>query len=307
MNPKPTVAPALAGDILESHFGKRPAKVKRLHGGLVNDVFEAKIGRDEFVVRISRRVENLQTFMKEQWAVRQARALKIPAPEILEVGHAGNNAPYMISLKVVGCDATHWPDRHSVARLMGELAARINSIHTAGFGSVFDWSPNELSRHATWKLYLDRELNLPERVELLAAYRMVTPVCLRRLKAQVKHLRAWPGPPHLNHGDIRFKNVVLDDAGKIRALLDWENCTSNRAPHWELSIALHDLNLDEKEAFLEGYGMTAKDFSRIAPDLKALNILNYASAVRHAARKNDKARLAFLRARLHGAFDLHSL
>jgi len=307
MKERPPVRPSVAAEILERHFGKRPPRVKRLRGGLVNDVFEARIGRDDFVIRISNRIEKLQTFMKEQWAVRQARGLKIPAPEILEVGHTANNEPYMISVKVCGCDATLWPHRLETARGMGAYAARINSIQTTGFGSVFDWSPNELSRHDTWKHYLDRELNVAERVELLASQRMLKPSALRRFEAHLKTLRAWTGRPRLNHGDIRFKNVVLDKKGKILAILDWENCTSNRAPHWELSIALHDLNVDEKEAFLDGYGLAPKPFAKIGSDLKVLNILNYDAAIRHALGHKDRAKLETIRARLHGVLDLHSI
>ena len=46
---------------------------------------------------------------------------------------------------------------------------------------------------------------------------------------------------------------------------------------------------------------------RMAPAIKALNILNYARTVRHALERNDKKRLLHLRARLNGAFDLYSL
>jgi hygromycin-B 4-O-kinase len=145
------------------------------------------------------------------------------------------------------------------------------------------------------------------RVELLERQRMLRPDAMRKLKGHIKGLRAWKGRPALTHGDIRFKNVVLDEAGKIRAILDWENCTSNLAPEWELSIALHDLCMDEKQAFLEGYGLSPREFTRIAPALKVLNILNYTGAIEEAARLKKRDQLDSLRARLHGAFDLHSL
>jgi hygromycin-B 4-O-kinase len=111
----------------------------------------------------------------------------------------------------------------------------------------------------------------------------------------------------LTHGDIRFKNVVLDETGKIRAILDWENCTSNLAPQWELSIALHDLCIDEKEAFLEGYGISPREYAHFAAAIKTLNLLNYSDAIKDAIATNNHARLEELRARLNGTFDLHSL
>ena len=130
---------------------------------------------------------------------------------------------------------------------------------------------------------------------------------LKKLRQNVSELRRWKGRPALTHGDIRFKNVVLDEAGKIRAFLDWENCSSNLAPHWEFSIGLHDLSIDEKEAFLQGYGMSPNQFSRIAAAIKTLNILNYTGAIEEALNTKNQRRLDELRARLHGAFDLHSL
>ena len=109
------------------------------------------------------------------------------------------------------------------------------------------------------------------------------------------------------HGDLRLKNVMLDEKRKIVALLDWEDCTSNIAPYWELSIALHDLTIDEKQIFLEGYGLDLKEYMRMAPGIHALNILNYFRAVTHALRHKDAAQMLNLRARLNGAFDLYAL
>jgi hygromycin-B 4-O-kinase len=307
MSRKNVTPNSAAADVLEHHFGHRPTRVKRLSGGLNNDVFEGRIGRDHFIVRISGDAAKLQTFIKEQWAVRQARRVRVPTTEILEVGNTVINKPYMISTKVEGIDATRWPDRLEIAREMGHYAARINSIATKGFGAVFDWSRNTLSKNKSWKEFLEDELKIDERVELLAIKRLMKPTDLRKLRHNINELRQWRGRPALAHGDIRFKNVVLDQTGKIRAFLDWENCTSNMAPQWELSIALHDLSIDEKEAFLDGYGVSVREYARLAPAVKTLNILNYFNVIEHAIRTKDRARLEQLRARLHGAFDLHSL
>jgi aminoglycoside phosphotransferase (APT) family kinase protein len=53
---------------------------------------------------------------------------------------------------------------------------------------------------------------------------------------------------------MRLKNVMVDEAGKITAVIDWEFCSSNVAPYWDL--ALHDLSVDAKQAFLGGYGVS---------------------------------------------------
>src|SRR5215204_50132 len=88
--------------ILKHHFGGKRRTIKRIHGGLANHVFEARIGREELVLRLSTRPEKLQVFMKEQWAVNAARKKRVPTPEILEVCNDIVGMPYMISRKVVG-------------------------------------------------------------------------------------------------------------------------------------------------------------------------------------------------------------
>ena len=307
MNRKPKIGNQTASAVLEHHFGKRPTRVKQLAGGLTNFVFEAKVGREQVIVRISDDPAKMQAFQKEQWAVRQARREKIPAPEILEVGNTAIEFPYMISARAHGEDAATCPNRAEVIREMGRYAARINDIKTSGFGSFFDWSRNQLSRNKTWKSFLDDELKIDARVALLESQKMLPPAALKSLRARIRTMRGWRGRPSLTHGDLRLKNMLLDEKGRICTILDWENCTSNLAPYWELSIALHDLCIDEKEQFLEGYGLSPREYSDIACGVKTLNILNYTPTIDEAARAKDRRRLEALRVRLHGDFDLHSL
>src|ERR1043165_4140961 len=102
---KSEVTEVSAVEILRHHFGRTASRVKRIHGGVANHVFEARIGREELVLRISERPEKLQVFMKEQWAVTAARKHKVPTPEILEVCNDVLGLPYMISRQVRGRSA----------------------------------------------------------------------------------------------------------------------------------------------------------------------------------------------------------
>ena len=111
--------------------------------------------------------------------------------------------------------------------------------------------------------------------------------------------------PSLNHSDLRLKNVIADDEGKVKALIDWEGCTSNIAPAWELSLALHDLGPDETQYFLEGYGIKAKKLEESMPLIRAFNITNYATAIEKVAK--DKTLLEHYRLRLSGMLDLYSI
>ena len=127
----------------------------------------------------------------------------------------------------------------------------------------------------------------------------------RQLDISLQEMRGWRRRPVLQHGDLRLKNVMVSpEDGRIVALLDWEDCLSAPAPFWDLAIALHDLGPDEKEAFLEGYRLTPGRFERMAPVLRVLNLLNYAWVIGQASGNGQRRQVAWLKARLRGAFDV---
>jgi hygromycin-B 4-O-kinase len=135
---------------------------------------------------------------------------------------------------------------------------------------------------------------------------MLLPQTFKRLCSLVRKMARWTPKPSLNHGDLRLKNIIVDEEGKIKAIIDWEDCTSNAAPPWELSLALHDLSIDEKQELLQGYGAKEKAITEMSPYIKALNLLNYAPKIDRLAVRKDTARLAQYRIRLRGVCDLYS-
>jgi len=305
--PSAKVTPATAQKVLEHHLGRKPKHVHQIHGGATNFVFEASMGSEDFVLRISHKLTRLEYFMKEQWAVSKIRSKNVPAPEILEVGNDIIGLPYMISRKVEGSDAAAQASPPDIFQQMGQYAAVINSIATSDFGHIFDWSRNRLSRRHTWKEYLREDLQVDERIKVFARHKTLSRQSLKNLKAGVKALLELKATPSLNHGDLRLKNVMLDSQGKISAIIDWEQATSNLAPHWELAIALHDLGIDQKEAFLRGYGLSPKEFQQISPMVRVLNMLHYAPVVEKAAKTRNQDWMARLKQRLNGALDLYAL
>jgi aminoglycoside phosphotransferase (APT) family kinase protein len=299
-------AKEMARAVIAHHFGnKRPRRIEHKTAGLSNFVFEVLHAEGDFIIRISPEPTRINSFIKEQWAQAQARAAGVPVPEILEVGSGVIDQPFMISRVVEGREATFHPHRLEIVKEMGRYAALINTIGTKGFGSTFDWSSNQLSHNESWANFLENELRLEERLQTLEKRKMLA-------AAQVKKIRqiltgAGRGKPALNHGDIRLKNVMVDERGRITAFLDWEHATSNLAPAWELSIALHDLSIDEKQLFLEGYGLKEKKIVELMPLIKAINLVNYAPEVERRAIEKDKEHLEKLRTRLGGALDMYTV
>jgi len=296
-----------ARTLIKHYFGSAARRIEFKSSGLTNFVFDVKHRDGNFILRISPDAARLNLFIKEQWAQRAAREAGAPVPEILEVGAEVIPHPYMISTTVEGGEATHHPERLAILNEMGQWAARINKIKTKGFGETFDWSENQLSQNDTFKEYLEKEYGYSSKLQTLERHRMLTRVQVRGLKKIFAAAARSDLKPALNHGDLRLKNVIVDADGKINAIIDWESCTSNIAPQWELSIALHDLGVDGMQHFLDGYGIKNAKLKEIMQLVKAFNVTNYAGAIEEAAKSKDKKRLDQYRIRFSGELDLYSI
>jgi hygromycin-B 4-O-kinase len=297
----------LASTVTKSFFGREPSRIVYKPSGLTNYVFAINHVEGQFVIRLSPDPERINAFKKELWTTQKVRKIGVPTPKVLAVGNTVVPTPYMISLRVSGGEATHHPKRLAIIREMGRYASLINSIRTNGFGNNFDWHKKKQFKRLSWPDYLDREWLLGDRFRILEEQRMLSSSQLKVLQGIMNEARKLKERPALNHGDLRLKNVIVDEDGEITAIVDWEESISTIAPHWDVSIALHDLSIDEKHLFIEGYGLSHADVEDIAPLMKAFNILNYASTIKHAAEKQDHKTLAECRLRLHGCLDLFSL
>lgn len=297
----------LTRQLILHHFPKKSVSIEPLGGGLTNYVYSVKTGKNELVVRISDKPENIHSFLKEQWAVARAKEKKIPVPEILEVGNDIIPLPYMISRKIAGEEASNHKDSLNIIREMGRYAALIHSIPTTGFGNMFDWSQNTLSKNETWKDYLENELNATARLAVLKKHKMIPDKVVTLVSKELVIMRKWDQRPCLQHGDLRLKNIMVNEKAEIVAIIDWENCISTIGSYWDNSIALHDLSVDGQWRYLEGYGIADKKLLEMSTAIKVFNLLNYAPAVEKIIMEKNKAKLEHYRLRMHGALDLFSL
>jgi hygromycin-B 4-O-kinase len=303
----PSMARALAQKVITHYFGTKPMRIVSKAGGLSNLVFLAKHADGSLIVRLSTDPGRINSYIKEQWATARVKKLGVPTPEILEVGNEVISYPHMIMRYVAGHEASFHPNRMAIIKELGSYAALINSVKTEGFGSTFDWSKNKLSRNKTWLEFLKKELELDERLTMLRKHKLIGRQEARKLAAALRGVARQPVSSHLTHGDLRLKNVLVSPKGAIASIIDWENCLACIAPHWELSVALHDLTIDEKESFINGYKISGDKFSRMAPGIKAINMINYAPEIKRLAEAKDFARIAMHRVRFEGGLDLYSL
>lgn len=296
----------LAKRVVLHHFGTPASRIVYKSSGRTNYVFAINHVEGQFVVRISPEPEKINAFRKELWASQKVREAGVPSPEVIAVGNEVAYEPYMITRRVTGSEASHHPRRGRIIHSMGSYAAMINSIQTHGFGSNFDWTGDE-KRIDSWPNYLADDFELDKRLQLLSANRVLPEPEIQRLAQIVEGAQTNGLAPSLNHGDLRLKNVIVDEGGDIAAIVDWEECVSTLAPQWELSIALHDLSIDEKQIFIDGYGLSNEQTEEMAPLIKAFNILNYSTAIEIAVDKDDHKTLDDLKLRLSGCLDLYSL
>lgn len=297
-------ARATARSIIEFHLGSPPDRLEQMTGGLSNWVYTAYHPEGAFIVRFSSAAERIEDFLKEQWVMTRVHEKGVPTPEILQVGTEPVSVPYMVSRRVEGRNAVHHPQRLAIAHEMGRLLAIIHTISTSGYGTTFDWSRNVLSRNETWADFLRDEWEVDGRISALEQQQMLDDTRCRLLRDIVEQMGRWTAPPVLNHGDMRLKNVLVDEEGRIVALIDWEDARSYPPPCWDLALALHDLSIDAKESLVEGYGLAGEQMRELSPFLKALNVLHYAPLARQAASEGDMQQLNRLRTRLSGALDL---
>jgi hygromycin-B 4-O-kinase len=189
---------------------------------------------------------------------------------------------------------------------MGQYARIINSISTKGFGAHFDWTKNGFNCR-TWSDYLDNEWEFEKRLRIFTAHKILSQRVVTKLRKTINETRRLRIKPSLTHADLRLKNVMVDDDGEIAAIIDWEECQSTIAPQFELAISLHDLSIDEKHMFVDGYGLDSEAVVPMASLIRAVNIINYSDAIERAVEVRDHKMLAEFKLRLNAGLDLYSL
>lgn len=307
--PPPANLPArkYASQLARHFFPGKKIHIHQLAGGITNFVYSVQAGKEEFVIRISSEPEKFDLFLKQQWAVSKAREKKIPVAEIFEVGNSIIPLPYMIVEKMEGIIAAGHPERKEILFELGKLGAAIHTISTKGYGHQFAWSENELSVLMSWEEFLDKDLDLKKRLRVLKSNKMITSASYKNMLGILKEMYSWRGRGSLQHGDLRLKNVMVTPKGKIKAIIDWDDCISAIGPAWDLSIALHDLPVEGQQRFLDGYGMSPRKLINMKDHLSVFNLLNYAPVIERLKMERNAEALSWYRARLHGALDLFSL
>jgi aminoglycoside phosphotransferase (APT) family kinase protein len=292
-------------EIASKVLRKAPQHVRRRGGGLTNLVYQVNTGDRSVIVRVNADPARLKVFKRERQAMSLARNARLPIPRVLHVG--ADPHTFMVLENVRGIVGTHAYDKIGTVRQMGQITARIHGIRMPGFGpaAVDSAFAVPAPRRHSWGAHLEADLKASERITTLERLGMLLPDNADRMRQILVHMSAWRRNPVLHHGDMRLKNIIVDRDGRIIAVLDWEQCTSSVPALWDLSVALHDLTIDEKQAFLQGYGYGPRDLTKAIGYIRLLNALNYTPFIGAMAERGESAKLNWYRARFAGNLDLY--
>jgi hygromycin-B 4-O-kinase len=289
--------------IFEQAAGTAPGRIRAQEGGRTNHVFVLENPDGAFVLRMDERDDKVHQYRKERWAIDHARRMDIPAPNVIEVGTTPDGVSFMLSRREPGRPATDRDDALAVLRQLGQYARKLHGETLGQFGGH---QGGETAPWTGWADFLQHEYDMDRRLYQLLALGLLDEFTAQRVADVV--LRLGEGrEPRLNHGDLRLKNVLIEEgSGRISAIIDWENAIAAPSPEWDLALALHDLTVDQKDAFLDGYGIEHEELVAARPTLAALNLLHYAPFADDAARTGDEQRLRHYRRRFARLHDLYS-
>ncbi|SFF26170.1 Phosphotransferase enzyme family protein [Paenibacillus algorifonticola] len=215
------------------------------------------------------------SFIKEKWCIEQAAAVGIPGPEVLSIGIVDETA-YMIQTFIHGdngLDSTVL--KSDVWRQLGEYAKLIHSIQVKGFGGnlidpahgVFQ-SPSHAGSDGSWQGYVQYNINSLTEYDRLIKLGVITQMESQRVRKLFENLKKETFRFGLNHGDISLKNTIVNQANQV-ILLDWGNAEVSVVPHGSvIQLMQYQIlgleegpNIEEFKAFLDGYGLSAKDLA----------------------------------------------
>lgn len=233
----------IIGSVVRSVSGRPVERLVRLTSGGLNETYRVEVpdGRP-MVVRIARHPQ--PWFTDEAHLMARARAVGVPSPEVIgveQVDHDGELLSFSLLQLVPGRSLEELVERlpeSELDRLLkesGELLARLHSV-----------APDRGMRH---------ELRPPDEHVVArvidVADQALGPAAAAIVGRGTEFLRTQvttrPAPSRsLAHGDWLPKHLLIDDAGAIVNVIDWE-FAGPASPafdlaHWEVAAGggLHD-------------------------------------------------------------------
>lgn len=251
----------------------------------------------EIVVKLSKpesEYKALNDYNKEKWCLSKAHELGIPSPKVLELGQHDSKAflieTYIAGSPVALLDETSIfsnKEKLKAWRKLGEYTRKINSVSVSGWGdslvgdSVFEKS---------WDEHIQYNINSLNDNDVLKEMGIFDKQLSRKIKEMFQSLKNKKFTFGLCHSDIALRNAIMDSNEEVY-LLDWGSARAEIVPHYELNVILKDSKPDQEtlKAFLDGYGITQREFIEMKQVLSILNLLNEIDTLRWAIDRMPNA------------------
>lgn len=215
--------------------------------------------------------------------------LPLDSSGIIEIAIPGSSScryGYLIeeNLPFQDASAIHTTrERVSVMQQLGAIMQTIHSVDTAGFGTEFNEDDGRFS-HDTFDGFIAEKMALIDRAPISSLMK-------RWLASRTETLLALEGHSKLFHQDLlaNHGNVLIDERGIVRGIIDWEFAGSGPALHFELASLIYALQRDghsveridiDVQSFIEGYGISHDFYQRhYAHDVETLVLLHSVGAL----------------------------
>ncbi len=278
--------------IVSNSLNHKIIKIKPIIGkGDVNKIFNIDIENKRILLRINSKWDGLSEFKKEAWCIEQAKKKGVLGANILDIGKYKDYS-YMIYEYIEGKSGKDIKNKKEIWTKIGKYAKLINSIEVKGFGLRF--SPEENKFTGSWEKYIDyniKSLSNEDKLIELKVYKKEELPIIKNYFLDLKKNKMNIG---LVHNDLSLRNVVVDKEGKV-FLIDWGCAEANFVPHGEfveiLGAGHMDLKIptnEEIECFLEGYGLSKREFEILKKEISKFLLLVSFDKLRWAIDKSPK-------------------
>lgn len=281
----------IAAHVASDYFkGDKDLSIAVLGSGScnINYVIE-KEGR-KIVVKLSkpyREYKALAEYKKEEWCLKKAGELGIPAPKVFAVGELEARA-YMVqsysegipAAALDGASTLSASEQLKVWQKLGEYAQKVHTV------SVKGWGENMIKDGAfdgSWDKHLQYNIDSLCESDTLIEMSVLSVKESIEVKGRFEMLKGKELAFGLCHGDIALRNAIVDDQWQV-SLLDWGTARAEIVPHYDLIEILRDSKPDDVAlgVFLGGYGMSEAAFEAMKPDLHTLDLLRAVDTLRWA-------------------------
>jgi hypothetical protein len=250
-------------------FGESPVFLERLPYGNINRVYEVRTKKEgNLIIQLHPEKNRVQLFFRGNDAMGLARKNGVPAPVIIATGNTLVPYAYMIYRKIEGITAVEFAgDKAPIWQELGVYAKRINLIDVPGYGRVGYWKNSYQAYYDTWDEYVIQEIEQYSDSEWLEKSGFFTDELRNKF----------------------LKHTIVDEAGKIVGIIDWDETTYGKAPEQELATIFPWITEEEKQHFLAGYGMSPEEWGRIERGLETMEMIKYIEFYTWFAFSKDEA------------------